>query len=256
MQMKNKIGIAVVTGDKQDFFEQCIKSIPSVDYTAVVQFGKPYSCAISSHIDHITCKEMQCVAINKNRALRAMIQNGCEHLFLIEDDIVVNSKQVCEQYIRAAAESGIWHLNYCSEEPINTMEYDKGSMLDFFKIPTSSFSYYHKNIIKHVGYFDERFRSGLSGHEHTYRVAKLKLCPPYGVFASSSSKGAITELDHDKEKSTLDYMSPDTIKKIQDDTYLFLTKHNETLQDVTPPTQEQLEQSLKFLQTNYSKEEV
>ena len=40
--MKNKIGIAVITCDRQDFFEQCINSIPEADTVIVINDGAPY----------------------------------------------------------------------------------------------------------------------------------------------------------------------------------------------------------------------
>lgn len=250
----SKIGIGVITAEREDLFTNCCNSLPDADYTVVIHNGTPYIYEFPQHIDFKTYNEVQCVAINKNRALRAMIQNGCEHLFLIEDDIVISNRDICKQYINAASQSGIWHLNYCVSELINTMEYSDTALVNFFSELNSKFSYYHRNIIKHVGYFDERFRSGLSGPEHTYTVAKKRLCPPYGAFASVECGDSIQDQDYDKERSIIDYKTDTGIKKIQDDTYLFLMKNNETLQDVKSPDQAQLESSLQTLKDSYSRE--
>jgi len=251
--MKDKIGIGIVTTGREGMFVNCSEHLTQVDYTVAIHNGTPYESYLPNHIELKTYPEVMNVAINKNRALRAMIQNGCTHLFLIEDDISINAADVCERYIEAASESGIWHLNYGSGDAINTMEYTDTVSIDLLPDLSSSFTYYHRNIIKHVGYFDERFRSGLSGPEHTYRVAKKRLCPSYGVFANCKSENTIVEQDYDKDHSIITYQSESGISTIQNDTYLFVMKHGETLIDIVPPDQKQLEEELEMLKENYSR---
>lgn len=264
--MSNKfdhsIGVGIITTGREDLFNQCYNALIKLpvyhDYCVVVHNGEQYDRGLLNHHELLTYNDTKCVAINKNRALRALMQKqvhnqNLSHFFLIEDDVVISDKNIFDKYISAARESGIWHLNHCTNELVNTMEYTDDASIDFYSELNSKFTYFHRSVVKHVGYFDERYRSGLSGPDYTYRVGQKKLCPQYGVFADCACNDCITDLDFDKERSILDYKSPDTIKYIQDDTYLFLMKHGVTLHDIKPPEQSELEERLQFLQTNYSK---
>lgn len=252
--MNNKIGIGVITTGREDLYKQCVASLPKADYTVVVHNGDAYEwgAEFPSEWDRKTYNEVQNVAINKNRALRAMIQNGCDHLFLVEDDVTFSDPEICNNIIKCASESGIWHLNYCPGEPESTMEYTEDSYIDFFKELNTKFTYYHRNIIKHVGYLDERYKTGLSGVDHTYRISKKALAPPFGLFAGGASTG-VKELDFNKERSIIDYKMPEGIKAIQNDVYSFLMRHGETPAEVKVPTQQEVENSLTALKDNYSR---
>ena len=125
--MNNKIGVGVVTYKRPKFFKKCIDSIPNVDTIAVVNDGYTYDLSlypsdIKELIHHTKNKG---VGISKNELLRYLIQDGCQHIFLVEDDMLITNPKVFEEYIKLAAATGIWHLNFGYHGPANKYPRDQ-----------------------------------------------------------------------------------------------------------------------------------
>ena len=91
--MSNKIGVGVVTCNRREFFQDCINSIPKneVDTLIVVNDGSQYQGAnIPSHVsEYIQNKQNLGVGESKNIIMRKLIQDGCDHIFLVEDDMSI-----------------------------------------------------------------------------------------------------------------------------------------------------------------------
>lgn len=210
--MKNKIGIGVITCNREHFFKQCIEKIPDVDTIIVVNDGNSYSVdsypkKVKEVLQH---SQNKCVGISKNEAMRYLIQDDCDHIFLCEDDVLIKNPEVCTQYIKTAEATGIWHLNYALQGPANrkqtqqgpmnidqraqlsqdsepnprqVVEYDGGIELALYPNSVGAFTYFYRGVIKAVGYHDEKFRNAWEHVEHTYRIIKLGLHPPFWWFA-------------------------------------------------------------------------
>lgn len=211
--MKNKIGVGVVTYKRPDYFKTCINSIPNVDTLVVVNDGDPYPSDLypSKIKEVIQHTKNKCVGVSKNELMRFLIQDGCEHIFLIEDDMEVLKPEVFEEYIKAASASGIWHLNYGPGSPFNRVqdpellkldlagrhlldkhsqpkprqivEYKNGSKIALYQHSVGMFTYFHKGVIKNLGYHDEHFNNAWEHVELTYRIIKAGLHPPFWWFA-------------------------------------------------------------------------
>lgn len=215
---KDLIGIAIITCNRIDTFKKCLASMPPCDVLIVVNDGLPYpdSAYEGKKIDHIIQHPKNLnVAAAKNDALRKLISMGCTHLFLCEDDLEVIDPNICNAYIAAAAKSGIWHLNFAlhgdanknadgTAKIKNVVDYGDGVSINFFHNITGAWSYYHKMIIKHVGYMDERFNNAVEHVEHTYRIIKEQLHPPFWWFADiADSDKYLNDLDADLKKSVI-----------------------------------------------------
>lgn len=59
---------------------------------------------------------------NKNEGLRFLLESGCEHIFVCEDDIVIKDPNIYNKYIAAANNSGIRHLNFAYHGNANKNE--------------------------------------------------------------------------------------------------------------------------------------
>lgn len=232
--MKNKLGIGYITCSSPERVSRTYPTIPKgvgelvvvnsgsilkedcfPQATEIIQSGKPIS-----------------VAIAKNRALRYLMNSGCDHIFLIEDDMIIKDAGVFGAYLKAAEVSGIWHMNYALQGALNRaqdvdaevktlsdlnslkydsapaprakLEYEGGVKLAFYPHALSSFQYFYRGIIKNIGYFDERYINAFENIDYMYRVIKKGLHPPYGWFADiDNSSYYLDSLDDCMSNSVL-----------------------------------------------------
>ena len=210
--MKNKLGIGYITCNAPDRVAQTFPTIPKeLGEVVVVNSGciLPESSFEGAN-KIIQSGSIKTVSVSKNNAIRHLMSEGCEHIFLIEDDIIIKDAGVFNEYVKAASVSGIWHLNYalqgglnrsqdeigiiksmanlndlkCNSQPAprSKLAYN-GCKLAFYPHAIGSFSYFYKGIIKNVGYFDERYTNAIENIDYVYRVIQKGLHPPYYWFA-------------------------------------------------------------------------
>jgi GT2 family glycosyltransferase len=116
-----KIGLGLITCNAADKFESAVASIPpGLDEVVIVNDGAPYDSRLYPPRARVIQHEQnRGVAVTKNDALRHLLDRNCEHLFLMEDDVIIEDPRVFQRYIDAARLSGIWHLNYALQGPHN-----------------------------------------------------------------------------------------------------------------------------------------
>jgi hypothetical protein len=211
------IGVGIITCDRENLFKECASSLPSTDFSVVVNDGNPYPFRLypSNIQEIIQHRHNRGVGRSKNDALRFLMSKNCEHIFLLEDDIKIINKSVFDEYIRASTESGIRHLNFAYHGPANKdkdgfpkekirINFQNDVSLSFHSHLAGAFSYYHSSIINKVGYIDEKFMNVYDHLDHTLQMIKSNLHPPFGWFADlADSYKYIEDLDPDLSKSVI-----------------------------------------------------
>ena len=190
----NKIGIGIITCDRVSFFKKAVNSIPAVDHLVIVNDGKPYDNDVyPAHAEVIQHDFNMCVGISKNHAIQHLIDKGCDHIFLMEDDVEIINQNVCDEYIRTAKASGIWHLNYGLHGSYNRKPDGKpirkyvaetnGVKINLYHNILGAWSYYYKGVIKNCGLMDERYHNAWEHVDHTHTIIQKGLHPPFWYFA-------------------------------------------------------------------------
>lgn len=280
--MKNKIGIGLITCNKIDRLKQSMPTIPDVDEFVIVNDGNPYPDDVYDKRAHIIQhKYNTCVGVSKNDALRYLISKDCDHLFLMEDDVLIKRPDVFEAYINAAKTSGIWHLNYALQGPANRkqvnninsvgerqdllqvsapnpreiIEYDNGVKIALYPNIVGSFSYYLKGIIKNVGYMDERFKNAWEHVLHTHKIIKMGLHPPFWWFADiANSYDYLTDIPGCIENSTIAH-TPDWEKNIKQGMVLYKSIMGEIPQKTLDTSPQIVKQTIIALEKKYSRKD-
>ena len=216
----SKIGLGIVTHNRPDYFKEIIKHVPVdvVDELVIVNDGTPYTVADSPGvlIQHDTNKG---VGVSKNDALRHLQSKGCEHFFLMEDDIIIKNKAVFEQYIRASKLTGIQHFNYSqhgwmnrkiidnrpSDVPNPKVEIDYGDVeIALYMHCVGAFSYYSKRCLDEVGLIDERFFNACEHVDHTYQIIKRNMHPQFWWFADlANTNDFLADIPWSRHTSTI-----------------------------------------------------
>jgi len=251
--LKNKIGVALITCNSEHRIKQSAPLIPNVDEFVIVNDGEAYDESV--YPDNMTKliqhKYNTCVGVSKNDALKYLVDANCDHIFLVEDDVLIKDENVFDVYIKTAEKTGIWHLNYALQGPANRkqvnadsfkidergalsqksdpnpksiVEYD-GLDLALYHNIVGSFSYYLKGVVKSVGLFDERYKNAWEHVEHTYRIIKQGLHPPFWWFADiNESWKYIDDVENCIEESTI-AKSPEWKKNFQVGMEMYRANH-------------------------------
>ena len=202
--MNEKIGLAVITYNRPDYFKQCMESLKKynyggADYIIVVEdcsdpeyedaYNLVYHDLYKDAIPIIRHLFNRGVAVSKNDALEELLNKGCTHLFLMEDDILMNSKNTCKNYIdyckivKRYMNFDLKHLNFALHGPMNKGRKSTHEGICVYPNCVGAFSYYHKDVIEKVGLLDEEFKNAWEHVEHTYRIIQAGFHPPFWKFA-------------------------------------------------------------------------
>lgn len=188
----NNIGIGIVTCNREQFLDNLIKSLPEDIYTAVVNDGDILGWDDMEHskVDyyHYNVENLG-VGKSKNILFRKLMEKEFEHIFIIEDDMLIKDKEVFNKYIEASQVSGIKHMMFGYHGPANKrldkphprfkVPYNKEVEIAFNLHCVGSFCYYHKDVLDDVGIFDEQYNNAWEHVDHSYHIVKAGYLPGY-----------------------------------------------------------------------------
>jgi GT2 family glycosyltransferase len=198
MMKKNttKIGVGIVTCNREHFFSKCYSSIPLeiIDEFVVINDGKALLGSYNDGV-FIQNKVPLHVGESKNILMRHLLDKGCDYIFTLEDDVTVANRDVFQQYINAHLTTGIHHFNFgfSQRENLNEnlapiyrkiIEYKNGTKIILTKHILGAFTFYTRKALQTIGLHHYKFNEGHGDHlELTYRAAKHNFTTPFWWFA-------------------------------------------------------------------------
>jgi predicted O-methyltransferase YrrM len=229
---KNKIFVGIVTCDRPDFFNNCYESVRNsnnVDIIAVCNDGKT-DVDVDAHTLYIKHEKNKGVGISKNDLLNlALKDTDADHIFILEDDMLIKNPDVFNIYVKSAEKSGIYHLNFGPGSPFNRkqdfqfdlhnrheckndtelnpklkVEYSDGVELWFYEHTVAMLSYFHRSVLEEVGVHDEKFYNAWEHVDLTYRIAKAGHHTPFWWFADVANSDKLIDVAPEAiEKSSI-----------------------------------------------------
>jgi glycosyltransferase involved in cell wall biosynthesis len=193
--MSDKVGVGIVTYNRPKQLKKLLDSIADCNWSKLIIVNDGDDVKVDGWDRYIIKNERNVgVGISKNTAIKHLMDSGCDHIFLIEDDIFIKDKNVFDVYIEASKKSGIQHFNYSQHGVMNkspydgnpnpkiTIQYDNVA-ISLYQHCVGAFSYYSKKCLANVGLLDEDFYNACEHVEHTYRIIKSDMHPPFWNFA-------------------------------------------------------------------------
>ena len=195
-----KIGVAIIACDRLEYTKQCVESIlknkgPVNELILINDGTKIPDNTLSAGIDVMNNRPpYQSVGKAKNNAMRTLLNRGCDHIFLVENDQIIKTSEVWQKYIDAANATGITHLNFGYHGPANrTPDYKKPNPRYIVEYPgnvkialnmhsVGAFSYFNKKYIEKVGYHDDFFKNAWEHVELCQRGIEKGLLPAFWWF--------------------------------------------------------------------------
>jgi GT2 family glycosyltransferase len=195
---RKKIGVGIVTCNREHFFEKCINSVlPScsyIDELVVVNDGSKLTKEYKHGIFIQNTVNLH-VGASKNILMTNLLDLGCDYIFTMEDDVMITDSNIFEKYIKASLTTGIQHFNFgfSQRENLNSefnpiyrkiIEYKDNVSIVLTKNILGAFTFYTRSALQTIGLHHHSFNKGHGDHlELTYRAAKHGLTTPFWWFA-------------------------------------------------------------------------
>jgi GT2 family glycosyltransferase len=192
-----KIGCALITCDRPDFYKKSLNSLLDAAQDKNIEY-----VVINDGLDKLPLYPVNFietggkkgVAVAKNLGLKFLIDTGCTHLFLMEDDIEIVDNNVFSEYIKTSKKTGIKHLNFGlhgnhnrdsfgNPTIIKSINYGNNTIIDLYPNILGAFSYYHKSVIEKIGFIDEEYYLSMEHVDHTYKASLNNYTSPWRYFA-------------------------------------------------------------------------
>lgn len=189
---KGKIGVGIVTYNSEDYYKALYESLPFDRFNTLVTVngGKKYKDTYKGNwIQH---SENVYPSVCRNDCINFLLQRSCEHIFIIEDDMILKSSEIFDTYIQASKESGLKYFSFVSTSwesgspagriPRLTVEYKNNISISFYKNMCNEFTYHHKTCYEKVGLYDTNFRDPFD-IDLAYRESRQDYAAPFWWFA-------------------------------------------------------------------------
>jgi GT2 family glycosyltransferase len=223
--MSEKIGIGIVTCNRTPMLLRLLESIRHANWDEVVIINDGefitvdgWNHRIQNNIQNLG------VAASKNRAMSHLLKQGCDHIFIIEDDMLIKDIGIFDAYINASKKSGIQHLMFGYHGPANKNGISKGKpcprlivdyggfALTFNQHCVGAFCYYSRKCLEDVGLIDEKFRNAFDHVSHSYELALKGYSTPYWWWTDlANSLDYIEEQACSEENSSI--KTPESMEK-------------------------------------------
>ena len=262
---KDSIGVGMVTYNAEDRIKQSGKTIPGwVKHFVIVNDGTPYDESVYPEHAHVIQHEVnKSVGQAKTTAIDYLMEQGCDHIFIIEDDILIQDEKVFDKYIQTSLNTGVKHLNYALQGPANKkgakgfenleerakqegltdpnprqiVKYPGGFEVALYLNSVGAFSYYQREVLEKIGGFDEVYKNAWEHVDHTMDAFKKGFTTPYWWFADiNESWKYIKDIEGCIENSTIGH-TPEWNQNYQRGFLHFKKKHGFGPTEVpdTPP---------------------
>jgi GT2 family glycosyltransferase len=214
------IFVGIVTANRKDFFKKCYESVKkanNVDYIAVVNDGND-EVDVEKEDFYIKNNKNLGVGKSKNLLFKKALESkiAFEHIFIIEDDIIIKNPNVFNEYIKARKITGIQHFCFGYHGPANKNGISGGKpcpryIIDYGEVKIAinthsvgAFCYYSREVLENVGLIDEKFINAFEHVDHSYRIAKAEYTTPYWNWADlANSTDFLDEIECSEKSSSI-----------------------------------------------------
>jgi GT2 family glycosyltransferase len=201
-----------------DFFQKCYDSVKksnNVDFIMVVNDGEQ-DVEVDENDLYVKNEKNLGVGKSKNLLLKKALELNADHIFLVEDDIIMKNPEVFNEYIKARNLTGIQHFCFGYHGPANKNGISGGKacpryIIDYGNVKIAinmhsvgAFCYYTREVLEKCGLIDENFHNAFEHVEHSYRIAKDGYTTPYWNWADlANSMDYLDEIECSEKSSSI-----------------------------------------------------
>lgn len=261
--MKDKIGCAIITKDRESMFQTLYEGLPSDDLDEIVIVNDCESAIPEENVDfrdmiHVGDCGSVGVCKAKNAALLHLLSRDCDYIFIIEDDMKIISPDVWNAYIAASKATGIQHLIYSAHGPANKngisggklyprtiIEYPDDVKIALYQHCVGAFCMYTRESLECTGILDSRYYQSWDHVEHSYRLVKNGYAPAYWWWPDLANSTDYIQEQACSEQSSVIRKEQSWHDNMHRGMKLFKSKHGFTPVEVPDTPLDQVKQKLK-----------
>ena len=188
--MSETVGVGIITCNRPEFFKKCRESIDHKWYNYIVVVNDGTGPLEGAKAPVLKTKGGEGVGKAKNKAIKHLLEKGCDYIILVEDDMLFK-KNLFKEYIKAYKKTGIQHFMFAYHGPANKAGISGGkpvprTIIDYGSVKISlnqhcvgAVCFYTRNCLEKVGGFDEQYTNAFEHVDHSYQITKFKYTPPY-----------------------------------------------------------------------------
>jgi len=254
---KGKIGIGITTYNSEGYYKALYDSLPldKIDVLVTVNGGDKYKEGYKGNwIQH---SENVYPSVCRNDCINFLLQRNCEHIFIIEDDMILKSSDIFDKYIQASKESGLKYFSFVSTSwesgepgkrtPRLTVEYKNNVSISFFKNMCNELTYHHRSCYEKVGLYDTNYRDPWD-IDMTYRESQQDYAAPFWWFADVTGSDDLI-MNNPNAVSRLQGKRADGSReqRIQKEWEYFIKKHGKHVTQIPNVSKEEVVAKLRKL---------
>ena len=189
---RGKIGVGITTYNSEEYYKALYDTLPldEIDVLVTVNGGRKYSNLYTGNwIQHL---ENVYPSVCRNDCINFLLQRDVEHVFIIEDDMLLKSPDIFNHYIHASKVSGLKYFSFVSTSwesgspgnrtPRLTVEYKDSVKIALYKNMCNEFTYHHRTCYDKTGLYDTEFRDPFD-IDFAYRESQQDYASPFWWFA-------------------------------------------------------------------------
>jgi hypothetical protein len=246
----DSIGVGVVTYNSENYFKDLYNTLPlsAIDCFVVTNGGDPYQEKYDAHwIQHNT---NHYPSVCRNDCINFLMNRGCEHIFIIEDDMIIKDTSIFSKYIEASKVSGIKYFSFVSTSPYAgepykrnprlVLQYTKDVSISLYQNMCNEFTYHHITSFQKTGLYDTNFRDPFDV-DMAYRESQQDYTSPFWWFADITNSDDLIK-NNPIATSRLQTDRPDGSReqRIQKEWEYFIKKHNIMVNQIPDTPKEQV----------------
>lgn len=254
---RETIAVVVTTFNNEEAYKALYDTIPvdKIDLLVTVNGGEEYTGSYpnTDWTQHLKRKN---IAQSRNDGLRQV--QDFDHIFLIEDDMIIKNPDIFDAYIEASKVSGLEYLTFASyawdsgpvggRTPAMTAEYknkqDQIIGINFYRNMCNEFTYRSKRLLKEAGFYDESYKSTFDV-DWSYKASLLPYVSNFWYFADKRDSDEYIK-NNDQVQSRID---PDGNRweKLAPDYAIFRDKYKTDIGGIPCVSQDTQVERLKSL---------
>lgn len=232
----DKIGIGIITCDRPDYLNVLTESLrgSGFSHAIIVNDGSSDFDVPVAYEWVDTEPSYSGVAKAKNLAMKHLLDEGCEYIFILEDDMKILDPRIFERYIEVYKNTGIHHMMFAYHGCANmNNQYQPSPRYTYPELGMSinrhsigALCFYTRECLLGTGLYDERYYNACEHVDHSYEIYKQGYGLPFWNWPDIiDSYKYIEEQERPENSNSSIRKDPNFMTNVHNSDRVFISKH-------------------------------